>query len=154
MSETHDLEAIRAEGFRAGAIYAAYVARRAAEATRYRAAPEGFGDRTRSASARALDSLAASIEEAFAQLAADAVTVSLGPAEKPLSPDGLKAMTALAQAVRARLIEAKAPSGDKRSIAQAKGYTGDECQDCGSFSMVRNGTCLKCENCGSTTGCS
>lgn len=41
-----------------------------------------------------------------------------------------------------------------RETARERGYTGDECQDCGSFAMVRNGTCLKCENCGATTGCS
>ena len=41
-----------------------------------------------------------------------------------------------------------------RAISKLKGYTGDECPDCGNFTMVRNGTCLKCDNCGSTTGCS
>jgi ribonucleoside-diphosphate reductase alpha chain len=41
-------------------------------------------------------------------------------------------------------------------IAQAriKGYEGDPCPTCGSFTMVRNGTCMKCNTCGSTTGCS
>jgi len=41
-------------------------------------------------------------------------------------------------------------------IAQAriKGYEGDPCPTCGSFTMVRSGTCMKCESCGSTTGCS
>jgi ribonucleoside-diphosphate reductase alpha chain len=34
------------------------------------------------------------------------------------------------------------------------GYSGEACPDCGNFTMVRNGTCLKCETCGSTTGCS
>ena len=38
--------------------------------------------------------------------------------------------------------------------AKARGYTGDSCPSCGSMTMVRNGTCLKCENCGTTTGCS
>lgn len=35
-----------------------------------------------------------------------------------------------------------------------KGYTGDSCPDCGSFAMVRSGTCQRCNDCGSTTGCS
>jgi ribonucleoside-diphosphate reductase alpha chain len=41
-------------------------------------------------------------------------------------------------------------------IAQAriKGYEGDPCPTCGSFTLVRNGTCMKCNTCGSTTGCS
>ncbi|MCK9542895.1 MAG: adenosylcobalamin-dependent ribonucleoside-diphosphate reductase [Novosphingobium sp.] len=36
----------------------------------------------------------------------------------------------------------------------SKGYTGDVCQECHNVTMVRNGTCLKCMSCGSTTGCS
>ena len=38
--------------------------------------------------------------------------------------------------------------------ARAKGYVGDACGECGNMTLVRNGTCLKCETCGSTTGCS
>lgn len=38
--------------------------------------------------------------------------------------------------------------------AKQLGYTGDACGDCGSMTMVRNGTCLKCITCGSTSGCS
>jgi ribonucleoside-diphosphate reductase alpha chain len=38
--------------------------------------------------------------------------------------------------------------------ARLKGYTGDMCQECGQATMVRNGTCLKCMTCGSTSGCS
>lgn len=38
--------------------------------------------------------------------------------------------------------------------AKAKGYEGDPCGDCGNFTMVRNGTCLKCDTCGATSGCS
>ena len=39
-------------------------------------------------------------------------------------------------------------------IARMKGYEGDPCGECGQFTMVRNGTCLKCITCGTTTGCS
>ncbi len=38
--------------------------------------------------------------------------------------------------------------------ARMKGYEGDPCPTCGHLTLVRNGTCLKCETCGSTTGCS
>jgi len=41
-----------------------------------------------------------------------------------------------------------------RQAARERGFTGDICGDCGSSQMVRNGTCLKCNACGSTTGCS
>jgi len=42
----------------------------------------------------------------------------------------------------------------KVQTAKIQGYTGDMCEECGSMTMVRNGTCLKCITCGSTTGCS
>jgi len=38
--------------------------------------------------------------------------------------------------------------------ARIKGYEGDSCSECGNFTMVRNGTCLKCDTCGGTSGCS
>jgi ribonucleoside-diphosphate reductase alpha chain len=38
--------------------------------------------------------------------------------------------------------------------ARMKGYEGDACGDCGNFTLVRNGTCLKCNTCGATSGCS
>ena len=38
--------------------------------------------------------------------------------------------------------------------ARMKGYEGDSCGECGNFTLVRNGTCLKCVTCGSTSGCS
>ncbi|MHA6731959.1 vitamin B12-dependent ribonucleotide reductase [Devosia sp. A369] len=45
-------------------------------------------------------------------------------------------------------------AGLLRAEAQMKGYTGDQCTECHNFTMVRNGTCLKCDTCGTTTGCS
>jgi ribonucleoside-diphosphate reductase alpha chain len=41
-----------------------------------------------------------------------------------------------------------------RESAIIQGFTGDSCIECGSFQMVRNGACLKCNSCGATTGCS
>lgn len=38
--------------------------------------------------------------------------------------------------------------------ARLKGYEGDSCQECGNFTLVRNGTCMKCVTCGGTSGCS
>lgn len=31
--------------------------------------------------------------------------------------------------------------------------TGDVCDHCGGVNMVRSGSCLTCQNCGSTSGC-
>ncbi|MDR0585153.1 MAG: vitamin B12-dependent ribonucleotide reductase [Treponema sp.] len=42
----------------------------------------------------------------------------------------------------------------KIARARIKGYEGDSCPSCGSFTLVRNGTCMKCDTCGGTTGCS
>ncbi|MFP4383673.1 MAG: adenosylcobalamin-dependent ribonucleoside-diphosphate reductase [Spirochaetia bacterium] len=49
-----------------------------------------------------------------------------------------------------------APGDEDRRIMEARerGYEGDPCPGCGHLTLVRNGTCLKCETCGSTTGCS
>ncbi|GLK69110.1 vitamin B12-dependent ribonucleotide reductase [Hansschlegelia plantiphila] len=48
-----------------------------------------------------------------------------------------------------------ARTADSRRLeARLKGYEGENCSECGNFTMVRNGTCLKCETCGSTSGCS
>ncbi len=43
---------------------------------------------------------------------------------------------------------------DRRAEARQKGYAGYSCPDCGNFMFVRNGARLKCDTCGSTTGCS
>src|SRR5690606_28391836 len=42
----------------------------------------------------------------------------------------------------------------KIAEARLKGYEGDPCGACGQFTLVRNGTCLKCDSCGATSGCS
>jgi ribonucleoside-diphosphate reductase alpha chain len=46
------------------------------------------------------------------------------------------------------------PRLEKIREARMKGYEGDSCGECGNFTLVRNGTCLKCDTCGSTSGCS
>jgi ribonucleoside-diphosphate reductase alpha chain len=45
-------------------------------------------------------------------------------------------------------------ASERRAEAKAKGYEGDSCGECGNFTLVRNGTCMKCDTCGSTSGCS
>ncbi len=72
----------------------------------------------------------------------------LGVAVPALNGHGAAVMIdpAVAASVDARL--------DKIREARLKGYEGDACGDCGNFTLVRNGTCLKCTTCGSTSGCS
>ncbi|MDD9976741.1 MAG: vitamin B12-dependent ribonucleotide reductase, partial [Boseongicola sp.] len=43
---------------------------------------------------------------------------------------------------------------DARAKAKMQGYEGDPCGDCGNYTLVRNGTCMKCNTCGATSGCS
>jgi len=48
----------------------------------------------------------------------------------------------------------KKRNANRRMQAMMQGYTGDICSECQNFTMVRNGTCLKCDTCGATSGCS
>ncbi len=43
---------------------------------------------------------------------------------------------------------------DARTQAKMQGYEGDPCGGCGNYTLVRNGTCMKCNTCGETSGCS
>ncbi|MCK1706537.1 vitamin B12-dependent ribonucleotide reductase [Bradyrhizobium sp. 146] len=73
------------------------------------------------------------------------VTHDLSPTEK------LEAL----QWSKAGSAQVAVPSkAERRAEAKAKGYEGEMCSECGNFTLVRNGTCMKCDTCGSTTGCS
>jgi ribonucleoside-diphosphate reductase alpha chain len=50
--------------------------------------------------------------------------------------------------------EAKKLAADRRAKSLLQGYTGNSCSECQNFTMVRNGTCEKCDTCGATSGCS
>ncbi|WP_113155523.1 vitamin B12-dependent ribonucleotide reductase [Nitratireductor sp. OM-1] len=50
--------------------------------------------------------------------------------------------------------EAKKVESHRRQQAIMQGYTGNMCSECQNFTMVRNGTCEKCDTCGATSGCS
>jgi ribonucleoside-diphosphate reductase alpha chain len=51
-------------------------------------------------------------------------------------------------------VKSERTTADRRAEAKLRGYVGDACPECSNFTLVRNGTCLKCDTCGSTTGCS
>jgi ribonucleoside-diphosphate reductase alpha chain len=65
-------------------------------------------------------------------------------------------LTATAVVPKPATSTATATSIKHEAIAEArlKGYEGEGCRECGNFTLVRNGTCLKCNTCGSTSGCS
>ena len=56
--------------------------------------------------------------------------------------------------VEAMIAEPMPSEADRRAEARMKGYVGEACGECGNFTLVRNGTCLKCDTCGATSGCS
>ncbi|MBV8198625.1 MAG: vitamin B12-dependent ribonucleotide reductase, partial [Candidatus Eremiobacteraeota bacterium] len=62
----------------------------------------------------------------------------------PSHANGASGGTATATLVRAQAVTA----------SKAKGYTGNACSECGQLTMVRNGSCEKCDSCGATSGCS
>ncbi|MEM8987006.1 MAG: vitamin B12-dependent ribonucleotide reductase [Pseudomonadota bacterium] len=72
----------------------------------------------------------------------DAATIEKGVAELAA------ALNSPSESVKA------AKRADAVREARLKGYEGDACMECGQFTLVRNGTCLKCDSCGATTGCS
>ncbi len=51
-------------------------------------------------------------------------------------------------------VSSGAVSLDARAKAKMQGYEGEACGECGNYTLVRNGTCMKCNTCGGTSGCS
>ena len=77
------------------------------------------------------------------------------PPRPETPPTSIGAVTASEpRSTSATAMTSTLPQLDERRIAVAKGYSGDACGDCGQFTLVRNGTCLKCNSCGATSGCS
>jgi len=80
-------------------------------------------------------------------------TAALKPERTPSPAEALENLPWSPTKAEARA-EAKALAAEKRAEAKAQGYEGEACEECGNFTLVRNGTCLKCNTCGNTTGCS
>ena len=71
----------------------------------------------------------------------------------PVKP--ARAAATASTVVAAAATTAASPSvSEQIRVARMQGYEGDACTSCGSFTMVRNGSCLKCVSCGATSGCS
>ena len=58
------------------------------------------------------------------------------------------------QAISTEVMQKVDSQMDQAREARMKGYEGDPCGECGNFTLVRNGTCMKCNTCGATSGCS
>ncbi|MBL4691811.1 MAG: vitamin B12-dependent ribonucleotide reductase, partial [Magnetovibrio sp.] len=70
------------------------------------------------------------------------------------APQALSGSSAGAVSVESTLVETVDIHMERVREARIRGYAGDACPECGNFTLVRNGTCLKCDTCGGTTGCS
>ena len=66
----------------------------------------------------------------------------------------LAGVTAQVTALEAAMSGSQGSRAQRAAEARMKGFEGDSCGNCGNFTLVRNGTCMKCNTCGSTTGCS
>jgi ribonucleoside-diphosphate reductase alpha chain len=87
--------------------------------------------------------------------AADAVEGAVAfkqEAQHDLSPT--EKLEALQWSKAGAAAQAAPSKAERRAEAKAKGYEGEACGECGNFTLLRNGTCMKCDTCGGTTGCS
>ena len=85
----------------------------------------------------------------------NAATAAAAPAEEAVTT--MRAATPEAAVVTEALAtasNAEAVTAERVQQARMQGYEGESCPECQNFTLVRNGTCLKCNTCGSTTGCS
>ncbi|MBN9486226.1 MAG: vitamin B12-dependent ribonucleotide reductase [Alphaproteobacteria bacterium] len=82
--------------------------------------------------------------------------IAAGPVPTGLTDGPAVASAHIARAAAVGVATGVASSSPKGLAVEArlKGFEGDACPECGNFTMVRNGTCLKCTTCGGTTGCS
>jgi len=71
-----------------------------------------------------------------------------------LNTSGVTALKTEEQSAQEMEVAPLADVNTQRAQARMKGYEGESCPECANFTLVRNGTCLKCDTCGSTTGCS
>ena len=101
-------------------------------------------------------------EERAKELAEDIATDETRNTPGDAAPDR-RAVASIAVAVEGDLFTAtatvqatdsKTVASERRQQAIMRGYTGNICAECSNFTMVRNGTCEKCDTCGATSGCS
>ena len=64
------------------------------------------------------------------------------------------AAAVVAQATSTTALASGSVAMNARTKAKMQGYEGEACGDCGNYTLVRNGTCMKCNTCGATSGCS
>ena len=103
----------------------------------------------------------ARMEAAVAELAAVQQGVAEAIAATPAKAKKEASVAELARQLPSSSTRAPRPASprrtwrlDRAAEARVKGYEGESCRECGNFTLLRNGTCLKCDTCGGTSGCS
>ena len=84
------------------------------------------------------------VEAALAQISAEVAEAVANPVGEVM------------EALEVRIAQSTVHNVQAQRVAEArlKGYEGDACGACGNFTLLRNGTCMKCDTCGGTSGCS
>ena len=106
------------------------------------------------------DDMQQAVAEAAAAPVAVAAPVARVAPVAPVAPRPVPvaaAPVAVAATVATATLTVNATLLQERELileARQKGFEGDPCEECGQLMMVRNGTCMKCMNCGATSGCS
>ena len=105
------------------------------------------------------DATGTSAFEVIRKVASSGYTRGRLPQELVVLQGGIDLATPENQAVAATLVaETAIATGtvaiDASTKARMQGYEGDPCGECGNYTLVRNGTCMKCNTCGATSGCS
>ncbi|MFD2738682.1 vitamin B12-dependent ribonucleotide reductase [Sulfitobacter aestuarii] len=73
-------------------------------------------------------------------------------AQGSATPAAVQSVAAVAMS--STVVSGPAASMNARTKAKMQGYEGEACGECGNYTLVRNGTCMKCNTCGGTSGCS
>ncbi len=102
------------------------------------------------AGAEALGEASPALPEGTAAVAVAHATHTASGAATTVVGDGSARTLAVAAAVTNEIDD----TFTQIRVAKMKGFVGDACGDCGNFTLVRNGTCMKCMTCGATSGCS
>jgi ribonucleoside-diphosphate reductase alpha chain len=90
----------------------------------------------------------------YFEAANDGLARKLIPAVSPVAAARERLEREVANQTAVATVSAAQLKARKAAEARIRGYEGDACGGCGNFTLVRNGTCMKCDTCGSTTGCS
>ncbi len=92
------------------------------------------------------------VEAALAQITAQ-VTAAANSGSQVMEALETR-FTQVATAAANKTGAARDAQAKRAAEARLKGYEGDACGACGNFTLLRNGTCMKCDTCGGTSGCS